>query len=119
LNAGVRGHTTQDSIISYLARPGFGSAGIVAMMHNINDRLWLAAFDDYSEPPSVGAPTTLGAVASTAKGFVRAVWDYVSYRSNVLFALRQRLTFSNPWTGERRLEGMVSEATVDQDANTS
>ena len=113
INAGVRGHTTQDSLIAYLSRPGFRDADIVVLMHNINDRLWLALFDDYSSRLSYATPTSGSAVVDTATGLFRSLWDYVSYRSNLLFALRQRLTYFNPWTGEPRTEGVVSEATVD------
>jgi Tol biopolymer transport system component/lysophospholipase L1-like esterase len=114
VNAGVRGNTTQDSLIAYLSRPGFRGADIVVLMHNINDRLWLAIFEDYSSQLPHSTPTSGNAVADTAAGLLGSIWDYVSYRSNLLFALRQRLTYFNPWTGEPRMDGVVSEATVDR-----
>lgn len=49
VNAGVRGHTTQDSINLYLNHPSplIKSSNVVVMMHNINDRLRLSIDDSY------------------------------------------------------------------------
>ena len=113
INAGVRGHTTQDSLIAYLSRPGFRDADVVILMHNINDRLWLATFEDYSSRLPQSAPTSHSAITRSATGLLWSIWDYTSYRSNLLFAFRQRLTYFDPWTGEARLAGVVNEANVD------
>ena len=52
VNAGVRGHTSQDSINLYLNHPSpyFKNASYVAIMHNINDRLVLYSRDNYKSP---------------------------------------------------------------------
>jgi lysophospholipase L1-like esterase len=113
LNAGVRGHTTQDSLVAYLSRSGFRAANYVVLMHNINDRLWLAHFDGYASPVSRAGQTTWGAVELYLSGAARALWDFASYQSNLLFSLRQRLTFFNPWTGEPLLTGAVTERNLD------
>lgn len=114
MNAGVRGHTTQDSIVAYLSRPGFRTAQYVVLMHNINDRLWLSQSEDYSTAVSRAGVTTWNAVELASADLFRAVWDFASYRSNVLFAVRQRLTFFNPWTGEPRPNGAVTESNLEK-----
>ena len=113
VNGGVRGHTTQDSLISYLARPKYRTAQFVVLMHNINDRLWLTRFDDYTVPPSTAGLTSGAAVTQTASELVRTAWDFVSYRSNIIFVARQRLTYFNPWTGEAAVDGVISDRIID------
>jgi lysophospholipase L1-like esterase len=88
LNAGVRGHTTQDSINALLNHPGFRSANVVVLMHNINDRLMLGLRGDYDASLGNDAPTTGRAVLHSAGGLVTAVWNYIVYRSNSLFLLQ-------------------------------
>lgn len=112
-NLGVRGHTTAESIFTYLARPGLENARFVVLMHNINDRLWLSKFGDYAVDLPKNAPTTWQSVTNDAKKFVESIWDYLSYRSNTLFLLRQKLTYFNPWTGESNRKGIVTEENVD------
>lgn len=113
LNLGVRGHTTADSTVTYLARPGVESSRFVVLMHNINDRLWLSKFGDYSVSLPTNAPTTWRSVAHDAQKLIGSLWDFVSYRSNILFLLRQKLTYFNPWTGESNRAGVVTEENVD------
>lgn len=111
INAGVRGHTTQDSLNLLLNHPSYQHALIVVLMHNINDRLLLAVRQHYQSFLQSDAPATGIAVKETLLSFLQATWDYVSYRSNVLFLFRT----SNPWTGEQL---PVYEETIDfQDPN--
>jgi hypothetical protein len=58
INAGVRGHTTQDSINALINRPRFRESDIVVMLHNINDRLMLALRGDYQADLGDDAPTS-------------------------------------------------------------
>lgn len=112
INAGVRGHTTQDSINALLNRPGFRDADIIVLMHNINDRLALALRGSYAGDLGVDAPTTGTVVGSSCRAFIVALWDYLSYRSNALFLLRTAGRRFDPWTGEET--GVdVSESNID------
>ncbi len=112
INAGVRGHTTQDSINALLNRPGFRDADIIVLMHNINDRLALALRGSYSGDLGIDAPTTGTVVVSSCRAFIVALWDYLSYRSNALFLLRTAGRRFDPWTGEKT--GIdVSEGNID------
>jgi len=90
LNAGVRGHTTQDSINSLLNRPGFRDADVdvIVLMHNINDRLRLGVRGNYDASLGTDGPTSGRAVVNSAQALMTSVWDYISYRSNSLFLIR-------------------------------
>ena len=112
VNGGVRGNTSQDSLIAYLSRPEFRRSDIVVLMHNINDRLWLARHTDYSISPSSSSSTTWAAVALSIERLAHQAWDFISYRSNALFFARSYITSFNPWTGERVPIGVVSERTL-------
>jgi lysophospholipase L1-like esterase len=100
INAGVRGHTTQDSINGLINRRGFREADIVVMLHNINDGLILALRGGYHADLGVDATTSAVAVKESASGFLHSIWDYVSYRSNMLFLIRSFVSNFDPWTGE-------------------
>lgn len=120
INAGVRGHTTQNSLIAYLAHPTYRDAEIVVMMHNINDRLWLAARQSYSgQLPQEGA-TTWNNLWRSAHGFTMTMWEFVTYHSNLVFSLRTWLENFHPWTGERKLpQGAVVKETINQGATSA
>jgi len=120
VNAGVRGHTTQDSLVSYLAHPTYRDADIVVMMHNINDRLWLASRNTYDGLIPDEAPTTWSSVKKSGLRFVQASWDFATYRSNFIFSLRTWLENFQPWTGERQPpKGAVVKETIDVGASTA
>ena len=113
LNLGVRGHTSQESILSYLSKPGLRNSEVVVMMHNINDRLWLSKFSDYAVDLPSTAPTSWGAVKDSTTQLLVNLWDFVSYKSNAIFLIRQRLLSFNPWSGETTPAGVVSERNID------
>jgi lysophospholipase L1-like esterase len=102
INAGVRGHTTQDSINGLINRRGFREADIVVMLHNINDGLILALRGGYHADLGVDATTSAVAVKESARSFLYSLWNYVSYRSNILFLLRSFVSNFDPWTGEAK-----------------
>ena len=99
LNGGVRGHTVRDSLNALLNRREFAGAQTVVLMHNINDRLVLARRGGYVTVREGTAPTTGARLRQAAGGLVGAIWDYVSYRSNLLYLLRTRLWGEALWLG--------------------
>lgn len=99
LNGGVRSHTTQDSLNLLLNHPSYGYARVVVLMHNINDRLLLAIRGHYKSPLTSSGPTSFAAVREAGASFLSASWDFLSYRSNLLFMTRTSWEFLNPWTG--------------------
>jgi len=118
-NFGVRGHTSQESILSYLAKPGMAEANFVVLMHNVNDRLWLAKFNDYAYRPQLVRPTTIDSVTRSLYFLAADAWDYVTYRSNIIFLVRQRIEHFNPWSGEPNNPGVVSERNLSQEEISS
>lgn len=102
INAGVRGHTTQDNINALLNRPGFRDAEIVVLMENINDRLRLSLRGNYDGFLATDSPTSSSSVLESARSLVGSTWDYLSYRSNILFLIRSVGGRFNAWTGEQR-----------------
>lgn len=114
-NFGVRGHTSQESILSYLSKPGMDSATFVVLMHNVNDRLWLANFGDYIHRPHLAAPTTIDSVTRSLYSLLTEAWEYATYRSNIIFLVRQRIEYFNPWSGEPSNPGVVSERNLSQE----
>jgi hypothetical protein len=78
------------------------------MMHNINDRLWLGNFGNYEFPEATEGATTWSRVRLHASETLGAIWDAISYRSNILFAARSRFAYFNPFNGERLAEGVVA-----------
>jgi lysophospholipase L1-like esterase len=99
LNAGVRGHTTQDSINALLNRPGFRDADVdtVVLMENINDRLRLGIRGNYDAVLGTDSATSGGEVLDAAKTLVVSVWDYLTYRSNSLFLIRYWFNENAAW----------------------
>jgi len=112
LNLGVRGNTSRDSTILLLTHPAVRAADYVVLMHNINDRLLLAVKGGYNAPLGNAGTGSWSQVAGSAGGFLSSLWDYASYRSNLLFLLRNTVFGMNPWTGERA-QGVVSETSID------
>jgi lysophospholipase L1-like esterase len=99
LNAGVRGHTTQDSINALLNRPGFRDVDVdtVVLMENINDRLRLGTRGNYDAVLGTDGATSGGEVLDAAKTLVVSVWDYLTYRSNSLFLVRYWFNENAAW----------------------
>lgn len=113
INAGVRGNTTLDSINAFLNRKDFNTADYVVLMHNINDRLKIATWGDYQSPLNRNAPTTFYAVQDSARDLLFTTWDFLSYRSNSLFALRSANSSFNAWAGDDQDGISVNESTID------
>jgi hypothetical protein len=111
-NAGVRGHTTQDSLNSLLNRSGFREADIIVMMENINDRLRLGVQGNYNARLGKVSPTSARAVVGALSDFLEAAWDFITYRSNTVFLLRYWTNQNAAWN-ERAHPGEVSERTID------
>jgi lysophospholipase L1-like esterase len=112
MNAGVRGHTTQDSINALLNRPGFRQADIIVMMENINDRLRLGVQGNYNVRLGTVSPTSARAILSALSNFIDAAWDFLTYRSNTLFVLRYWADQHAAWRYEKQT-AEVSEKSID------
>ncbi len=97
LNFGVRGHTSIDSINVLINRYEDLKPHYVVFMHNINDRQRLASSRGYSAIPGRIRATSFDAVAASLAQVCEAVWDFVSYHSNVLFALRFDENLNEAW----------------------
>ena len=113
INLGVRGNTSHDSTNLLLNHPIADQAQIVVLMNNINDRLFLANRGSYNAPLNLAAPTNGEAVVASAKSFLENLWNYFSYRSNILFFLNTRLLKTNPWTGEKNIGVTINEDAID------
>lgn len=111
-NSGVRGHTVIDSINLLLNHPSYNRATHVVLMHNLNDRLRLSLKGGYFASLGADAPTSWFAVRTSGLLFASTVWDFVTYRSNVLFALRMKWGNLNPFNGEEN-NPAVSERVID------
>jgi len=111
-NSGIRGHTVLDSIQLLLNHSTFKSANYVFLMHNINDRLRLATQGGYHVSLSSYAPTSNDNLLMFASSFLNTIWDYISYRSNIIFVIRTRITNFNPFAGETN-NPIVSEDSID------
>jgi len=101
LNLGVRANTSRDSINLVLNHPVTRKAAYIVMMHNINDRLLLALNGSYDARLVDVGVGTWPAVVDEARVLLNVFWDFISYRSNILFLLRYRFLEANPFTGER------------------
>lgn len=75
-------------------------AGYVVMMHNINDRLRLAIRGNYSFPVPTVADMTWEKVELSTSALSRDLWDFISFRSNILFGIRVQADSMNPFAGE-------------------
>jgi lysophospholipase L1-like esterase len=111
-NAGVRGHTTLDSINALLNRRGFRQADIIVMMENINDRLRLGIQGDYRARLGNASPSSARAVLGALSGILETAWDFMVYRSNTRFLLRYWSNQAAAWREETH-DGEVSERSID------
>jgi len=111
-NAGVRGHTTQDSINALLNRSGFRRADIIVMMENINDRLRLGVQGNYDARLGQASPTSARAVIQNLRTFLEAAWDFMAYRSNTVFLLTYWTNQNAAWHEETH-HTEVSERSID------
>lgn len=90
-NLGVRGHTTQDSLTVLINHPLLRQATHVVVMHNINDRLWLATRGDYSATLMPHGELTFPGTVDAAAGLLSMLWNFTSMHSNLLFASKNAL----------------------------
>jgi lysophospholipase L1-like esterase len=100
-NGGVRGHTSQDSINALLNRRDFRDADIIVLMQNINDRARLAAGLHYAVRLGTVAPATTKAVDVSFWELCSNILDWLSYRSNIVFIVREAASHLDPWVGTR------------------
>lgn len=113
LNAGVRGHTSHDSINLYLNHPSSSirDAEVVVVMHNINDRLRLTLNETYRSDFSHSSEATSIGLIDAGTGLIRSVWDWVRLNSNLLFLSDAVIRRINRAESGRAIE--VSERTLD------
>jgi Tol biopolymer transport system component len=89
LNAGIRAHTTQDSLNLYLNHPSpdIANAEVVVIMHNINDRLRLTLSDSFKSDLNYHSPLTLNGVIDNFNRLIFSIWDWIKFRSNIIFLI--------------------------------
>lgn len=89
VNAGVRGHTTQDSTNLYLNHPDpkISRSKIVVIMHNINDRLRLRLNGDYKSSITNPSPLSNEGVGEAIYETLASVWKWLCTHSNILTLL--------------------------------
>lgn len=89
LNAGVRGHTSHDSLNLYLNHPSprIREAEVVVVMHNINDRLRLTLNDSYRSNFRNASEATSTGLVGAVTGLAQSSWEWSRLNSNLLFLL--------------------------------
>ena len=85
VNAGVRGHTTQDSINVYLNHPSplIKDSKVVVMMHNINDRLRLSIDGQYKSRIDNSSRIDFFGLVDSIVGVAFSLRDLLVYNTNV------------------------------------
>ncbi len=117
VNAGVRGHTTQDSINLFLNHPApyFENADYVVLMHNINDRLRLTLNKSYKSGVDNAASSSLAGLGELVTAFFYSSMDWIRVNSNIAYLLDmvvQKYSSSND-------KVIVNERVLDQLAPVS
>ncbi len=110
-NGGVRGHTSEDSINALLNQGDFRNADIIVLMQNINDRARLAAGLGYTVQLGTVAPPTTEAVEMSFRLLCSSIFDWISYRSNIVFVARETVVRLDPWTGNKSI--VIDSKTMD------
>jgi Tol biopolymer transport system component len=87
LNAGVRGHTSHDSLNLYLNHPStrIREAEVVVVMHNINDRLRLTLNESYRSNFVNSSEATSIGLMDAGIGLASSSWEWARLNSNLLF----------------------------------
>lgn len=113
VNAGVRGHTTQNSLNLYLNHPSpdIAVAKYVVVMHNINDRLRLAMFDSYKSTLKDRSLVTLDYSFNQFLGSLKSLWLWISFHSNILYL--SDTVYAKYIGGLNGGNGIVNERTLD------
>lgn len=101
VNAGVRGHTTQDSINVYLNHPSpfIKKSKVVVMMHNINDRLRLSIDGDYKSRIDNSSRIDVAGVADSILGVVFSLRDYLVFNTNIGYLVNESIASIKPANG--------------------
>jgi len=116
LNAGVRGHTSHDSLNLYLNHPSprIREAEIVVVMHNINDRLRLTLNETYRSNFGNYSEATASGLLETGKGLAQFSWEWARLNSNVMFLADAVIRKIRDAEGDRGIK--VTEEALDQHA---
>jgi len=91
INAGVRGHTTQDSVNLYLNHPSpdIEKSNIVIMMHNINDRLRLSINGQYKSIINNDSRVTFSGFSSACLGVLFSFKEWLVFNTNIGYLLNE------------------------------
>jgi lysophospholipase L1-like esterase len=97
VNAGVRGHTTQDSINIYLNHPSplIKNSKVVVMMHNINDRLRLSIDEDYKSKINNSSSIDFIGLVDSIVGVVFSLRDFLIYNTNIGYLINESVSNFN------------------------
>jgi hypothetical protein len=114
INAGVRAHSTQESINLYINHPApaISNAQIVVIMHNINDRLRLALFDSYKARLVEHSNFSFFGIIDGLNSTFMSIWQSLKFKSNILFLIDSawdKFSFS-----EKENTVLVNERVLDQ-----
>lgn len=112
VNAGVRGHTTIDSINRLNNDETIRNASYVVMMHNINDRLLLASECTYFTPQNQIQPLSLDSVVESLEVFLSKTIEVLSYHSNILFMIREHFFHYQMFLGDKDFGGIHTSKAI-------
>ena len=117
VNAGVRAHTTQNSINLYLNHPSpdIEAAKYVVMMHNINDRLKLALDKSYKSTLNTHSQSSLEATVGGLKSSAYSIFQWARSKSNLIYLLDSSI--SGLFISDNGI--IVNERILDKVANIS
>lgn len=93
INAGVRAHTTQNSLNLYLNHPSpeIANSKYVVMMHNINDRLKLALDGSYKSSLNNKSELTFDYAKNSFFSSIYSLYLWAKGHSNILFLLHEKI----------------------------
>ena len=112
INAGIRGHTSQDSINLYINHPApdIQDAKIVVMMHNINDRLKLSIDGGYKSRIDNKSKISIAGFIESFLVMVSTFKDFFVFNTNVGYVVNEAFirlsppTQGRPYINERILD---------------
>lgn len=111
INAGLRAHTTIDSINLLINRSFLQSGDYIVLMHNLNDRLVLWAHDSYDGIPSPWYPSSLARIRAESRRAFVSVWEYLKFHSNIIFMVDKK--FEELFIGWRGTKNYIDERNID------
>ena len=112
VNAGVRAHTTQDSINLYINHPSplISSSSTVLVMHNINDRLRLKLDKNYKSQIDNPSPLSFKGIGQSFLSLGKSLWLFMISKSNILFLLDHSIdNFFSAYRGTEVNERILDE----------